>query len=321
MGAFALYSNTTGFLNTAAGSEALFYNTTGYYNTATGGQALFFNHGNDNTAMGYAALYSNSGGYDNTATGFNVLVSNTTGYQNTATGKHSLLSNTTGNDNTAAGFNALAGNTTGSSNTALGYQAGVNLTTGDNNIDIGNAGTAGESGVIRIGTTGTHTATFIAGVRGVPIGSGIPIGVSPNGQLGVRGSSQRFKEEIKPMEKASEAILSLKPVTFHYKKALDPSSVPQFGLVAEDVAKVDADLVACDADGKPLTVRYEEVNAMLLNEFLKEHKRVEQQQSKIEKQQAAIARQQKQIEALTAGLQKVSAQLELSKTEPQNGPE
>jgi hypothetical protein len=144
----------------------------------------------------------------------------------------------------------------------------------------------------------------------VPISGNQSVLINASGQFGVRASSARFKEAIKPMDEASEAILSLKPVTFHYKKPLDPSAVPQFGLVAEDVAKVDSDLVACDADGKPFTVRYDEVNAMLLNEFLKEHKRVEEQQSKIEKQQAAIARQQKQIEALTACLQKVNAQVE-----------
>jgi trimeric autotransporter adhesin len=348
-GAFGLYSNTTGFYNTATGGAALYSNTTGGYNTATGLNALLFNTTDDNTATGAFALYSNTTGRDNTAAGLFALYSNTTGYYNTAGGSQALFSNT-GNDNTAAGafalfsnhgdentatgyaalysnisgsnntatgFNALAGNTTGSTNIALGYQAGVNLTTGDNNIDIGNTGAAGESGVIRIGTTGTHTTTFIAGIRGVPIGSAIAVGVSPGGQLGVKGSSRRFKEAIKPMDKASEAILSLKPVTFHYKKAIDPGSVLQFGLVAEDVAKVNPDLVACDADGKPFTVRYDEINAMLLNEFLKEHKRIEEQQSKIDKQQAAIAREQKQIEALTAGLQKVSTQLELRKSEPQ----
>src|SRR6516162_2256909 len=182
---------------------------------------------------------------------------------------------------------------------------------------IGNAGAAGESGVIRIGTTGIHTTTFIAGIRETPTTRGIAAGITTNGQLGVRASPALFKEAIKPMDKASEAILSLKPVTFHYKQALDPSAVQQFGLVVEDVAKVDPDLVACAADGKPFTVRYDEVNTMLLNEFLKEHKRVEEQQGKIEKQQGAIARQQNQIEPLTGGLQKVSAQLELSKSASQ----
>ncbi len=162
--------------------------------------------------------------------------------------------------------------------------------------------------MIRIGTVGTQTATYIAGIRDARIAHGVAVtvGITDDGQLGVRASSARFKEAIKPMDKASEVIFSLEPVSFHYKKDLDPEAVPQFGLVAEQVAKVDSDLVARDAEGKPYTVRYEEVNAMLLNEFLKEHRRVEEQG-------ATIARQQKQIEALTAGLQKVSAQIELSK--------
>jgi Chaperone of endosialidase len=109
--------------------------------------------------------------------------------------------------------------------------------------------------------------------------------------------------------KASEAILALKPVSFRYKKEVDPDGIPQFGLVAEDVEKVNPDLVARDADGKVYTVRHEAVNAMLLNEFLKEH-------GKVQKLEAAVAQQQKQIEALTAGLQKVSDQLELNKRAP-----
>jgi Chaperone of endosialidase len=291
-GAFALYSNTTGFLNTAAGSEALFYNTTGYYNTATGSQALFFNTGNDNTATGTYALFFNQGD-DNTTTGYSAL-----------------YSNTAGNDNTATGFYALAGNTTGSSNIALGYQAGVNLTTGNNNIDIGNAGVAGESSKIRIGTKPAQKATFIAGISGVTVANGVGVIVNTQGQLGTVVSSARYKEAIKPMDTASEAILALKPVTFRYKHDLDPDGVPQFGLVAEEVEKVNPALVARDEQGKPYTVRYEAVNAMLLNEFLKEHR-------KNEEQEARIARQQKQIEALTSGLQKVSAQLEASKPAPQ----
>src|SRR5882724_4642738 len=169
------------------------------------------------------------------------------------------------------------------------------------------------AGIIRIGTTGTQTATFIAGIRGVPISGGTEVGVNASGQLGVRASSARYKDAIKPMDKASEAILRLKPVTFRYKHELDAKGIPQFGLVAEDVEKVNPELVARDDQGKPFTVRYEAVNAMLLNEFLKEHRKVEQQRKDFE---AALAQQQKEIDALTAGLQKVSAQLELSKAEP-----
>jgi hypothetical protein len=192
----------------------------------------------------------------------------------------------------------------------LGNFAGSNLTTGDNNIDIGNVGVAGEANTIRIGTLGTQTATYVAGIMGKTVPRGTPVFINANGQLGTVASSARFKTEIKPMDKASEAILALKPVTFRYKKEIDAERIPEFGLVAEDVEKVNPDLVVRDAEGKVYTVRYEAVNAMLLNEFLKEHR-------KNEEQGAMIARQQKQIDALTAGLQKVSAQLEVSKAEPQ----
>ena len=217
----------------------------------------------------------------------------------------------------------LEANTTGNKNIALGITAGQNLTTGDNNIDIGNGGVAAEANTIRIGDA-AHTRTFIAGISGANIGKGVVVEVDASGQLGARASSRRFKQEIKPMDKASEAILALKPVTFRYKKELDPEGTPQFGLVAEEVEKVNPDLVARDRDGKPYTVRYEAVNAMLLNEFLKEHKAFIEEQRKVQEQEAAItqlkqdfqsrlAHQQKQIEALTMGLQKVSEQSRMSK--------
>jgi len=194
----------------------------------------------------------------------------------------------------------------------LGYLAGENLTTGNNNIDIGNLGVAGESNTIRVGTVGTQTATFIAGIRETPLAQGVAmaVGITADGQLGVKASSARFKEAIKPMEKASEAIFSLKPVTFRYKKELDPKATPQFGLVAEEVAKVDPDLVARDAAGKPFTVRYEEVNAMLLNEFLKEHRKVQEQDGKQKKLEATVTQQQKEIQALTASLKAQAAQIQ-----------
>ena len=209
----------------------------------------------------------------------------------------------------------------------MGAYAGSNLTTGDNNIDIGNAGAAAEADTIRIGTQGTQTNTYIAGIYQTTIARGLSIVVDSTGHLGTKGSSARFKDAIKPMVNASEAILALKPVTFHYKKELDPGGTPQFGPVAEEVEKVNPDLVVSDADGKIYTVRYDTVNAMLLNEFLKEHKKVEKQQTKISQQEEAIAElrstvaeQQKrfaeedaQIQALTSGLQKASAQLEMRK--------
>ena len=209
----------------------------------------------------------------------------------------------------------------GQNNIAIGYQAGVNLQEGDNNIEIGNpGGVGGDFGYIRIGTQGTQTETFIAGISGTAV-SGTTVVVDSNGQLGVAASSARFKDEIKPMNKASEAILALKPVTFRYKKEIDAGRTAQFGLVAEEVAKLNPDLVVRDKEGKPYTVRYEAVNAMLLNEFLKEHRTVQEQKAIVAQLkvdfQSKLAEQQKQIDALTAGLQKVNVQLEANKPVPQ----
>jgi hypothetical protein len=298
LGEGALASNTTGNNNTATGDAALGANTTGFSNTANGASALIFN----------------TTGYYNTATGAFALFSNTTGLLNTAIGVSALYNNTTGDSNTAIGASALLNNRTGSSNIALGPQAGQNLTTGSNNIDIGNAGRAGEANTIRIGTGGTQTRTFIAGISGVMVPGGVGVIVGTDGKLGTVVSSERFKDAIKPMDKASEAILSLEPVTFRYKRELDPEGVPQFGLVAEDVEKVNPNLVARDADGKAYTVRYEAVNAMLLNEFLKEHCKNEEQEATIRRQrrdfEAAIAQEQKEIEALTATVKEQSAQIQ-----------
>jgi len=307
-GAFALQFNT-GSENTANGVYALYSNKIGDGNTASGDAALFSNtDGSQNTAIGQGALYDNTTGEANTASGANALSNNTTGSENTAMGFWALGSNTAGDKNTAVGAFALSSNT-GNHNIALGYYAGYNLT-GRYNIDIGAQGTAGESNTIRIGTRRTHTKTFIAGISGATVPDGVGVIVGMNGKLGTIVSSRRFKEKIKPMDKTSEAILELKPVTFRYKEEVDPEGIPQFGLIAEEVAKVNPELVLPDKEGKPYTVRYDAVNAMLLNEFLKEHR-------KNEKQEATIARQQKQIEALTASLQKVSARLETAKPAPQ----
>jgi hypothetical protein len=260
----------------------------------------------------------------NTATGSGALFGNTTGTSNTANGGAALFFNTTGNDNVAVGDTALLRNSTGSINIALGFKAGRNLTTGNNNIDIGNMGVAGESNTIRIGTTGTQTATFIAGISGATVPTGVAVIVDANGHLGTTTSSGSFKDAIKPMDKASEAILALQPVTFRYKHAVDPAGIPQFGLVAEQVEKINPDLVARDEQGKPYTVRYEAVNAMLLNEFLKEHRKVEEQQATIAQLKAADAKQEEKISALTelvkaqaAQIQKVSDQFEVNKTASQ----
>ncbi|PYK26556.1 MAG: hypothetical protein DME59_07415 [Verrucomicrobia bacterium] len=214
-----------------------------------------------------------------------------------------------GSNNTAAGVNALYRNT-GDNNIALGVSAGYNLHTGNNNIYIGNAGNRADNNKIRIGTVDSHKHTFIAGISGSTVAGGVGVIIDTDGHLGTIVSSARFKEDVKPMDQASEAILALKPVTFRYKHELDPDGVPQFGLVAEQVEKVNSDLVVRDKDGKPYSVRYEAVNAMLLNEFLKEHKAFVEEQHKVQELEANAVRQQKQIEALTAGLQKVSTQLE-----------
>ena len=321
----ALYSNTTGQSNTAIAPTALYDNTVGDYNCAIGYGALGHNiDGSHNIATGQWALYRNTSGRSNAATGFQALFSNTIGELNTATGNWALLNNT-GDNNTGIGVGALFYNETGNNNIALGIGAGYYLSTGDNNIDIGNAGVAAESNTIRIGTQGTQTASYVAGIFGTTASGGTPVYITSDGQLGTSSSSGRFKKGIKPMDKVSEAILALEPVTFEYKN--DSKAIPQFGLVAEDVAKVNPDLVMRDRNGEIFTVRYDAVNAMLLNEFLKENRKVEQQEQKLAQQETAIAQlksavtkqeataaeQRKEIAALTAGLQKVSAQVETSR--------
>jgi hypothetical protein len=273
---------------------------------ATGNQALFSNtDGQFNTANGSGALDLNTTGDSNTAIGDSALQSNVDGDNNTAIGDLALSSNT-GSDNTAIGRAALFDNTTGSNNIAIGSSAGSNVVTANNVICIG-AGLAGAD---------VSDSCYIRNIFGQPGGSQA-VFVDSNGKLGAQVSSRRFKEEIKPMDKASEALFSLKPVSFRYKKDIDPAGTSQFGLVAEDVEKINPDLVIHAKDGKPYTVRYDQVNAMLLNEFLKEHKKVEQLKSDY---QATVAHQQKEIEFLTAQLkeqaaqiQKVSAHVEMSK--------
>jgi hypothetical protein len=297
----ALYFNSTGQLNTATGFQALPSNTTGSSNTATGAAALSSNTtGSDNTAIGRNALANNTTASSNTATGNFALIFNETGYRNTASGANALSNNIIGHDNTAIGFQALNQNDTGSDNVALGFNAGLRLTSGSGNVCIGYGvlGVAGESNTTRIKNIYSSVA------------SGRAVYINSDSKVGTLVSSRRFKEDIKPMNKASEAILALKPVTFHYKREIEPNASIMFGLVAEDVEKVDADLVTRNEKGEPETVRYEAVNAMLLNEFLKEHHQV--QDLKV-----TVAEQQKQIEALTAGLQKVNAHLELNKLAPQ----
>ena len=330
VGWFSFESNTDGSFNTGVGAGTLLFNigdqTTGEgaANTAIGAAALLFNTtGFNNTAVGATALLNNTEGFSNTANGHGALRNNTTGEVNTANGQAALFSNTTGSGNTAIGFIALSNNTTGDRNIALGVNAGFNLTTSSDNIDIGNTAVAGESGTIRIGSE-FQARTFIAAIRGVTTGiaDAVNVVIDSDGQLGTISSSRRFKKEIKPMDQASEAILALKPVTFHYKT--DASGTPQFGLIAEEVAKVNPDLIVRDKNGEIYTVRYDQVNAMLLNEFLKAHSKMEEQEatiaqlkSTLAKKETIDAQQQKQIEALTAGLEKLTAQLEVNKTAPQ----
>ena len=315
----ALLANATGNSNTATGNQALITNTTGGGNTANGYQALFWNStGSENTANGNNAIAFNTTGSENTASGNFALNANTTGFSNTADGDRAMWFNTTGSGNTALGRLALAFNTSGNKNIAIGFNAGSNLTSGNNNIDIGNLGRSHESFTIRIGNQQTNT--YVAGISGATV-TGTAVVVNGSGQLGVAPSSARFKEAIKSMDNASEALFSLKPVTFRYKKGIDPQGIPQFGLVAEEVEKVNPDLVVRDANSAVYTVRYDAVNAMLLNEFLKEHRKNEAQEATIAqlKQdfQSRLADQQKQIETLTTGLQKVSTQLEATKPAPQ----
>ena len=359
-GLSALISNTTGSANTANGVEALFSNTTGNNNTATGTLALFSNTtGRDNTANGFQALMSHTTGDANNAFGDQALSSNTIGSGNTAIGASALGSLTHGDSNTAIGnatliqsgivnFNTALGRralfrSQGDQNIGLGFFAGSNLNDGGaNNIFIGNVGPvpiASESNTIRIGqqtpaiaTVGNppverhllprHTTTYIAGITGTGV-MGTAVQINSNGRLGVTPSSARFKQDIQSMDKASEAIHALKPVTFRYKPEIDPEGVPQFGLVAEDVEKVNPDLVVRDKEGKPFTVRHDAVNAMLLNEFLKEHRRVQEQAREIQQQKATISELKNGMETVVARLkeqdsriQKVSAQIEMGRPTP-----
>src|SRR5438477_7045685 len=307
----ALINNTTGSNNTATGAEALRSNTTGNYNTANGFGALYSNStGTNNIAIGANALLSNPSGGNHIASGVDALYSNTTGYYNTADGDFALYHNALGHDNTGNGNQTLFNNTSGNFNVALGNAAGYNVTTGSNNIDIGNLGSAGDANKIRIGKQGTQKNTYIAGIFGATVANAVAVRIDSTGRLGTLTSSARFKEAIKPMAKASEAILQLEPVTFRYKQELDPDGIPQFGLVAEEVEKVNPNLVVRDEDGKVNTVRYDAVNAMLLNEFLKEHQQVQELKG-------MVAQQQKQIEALTTTVRKVTERVELTASAPQ----
>jgi hypothetical protein len=313
-GAAALLFNTTGTENTANGTAALEFNDSGSFNTAVGSFALFNSTASRNTAIGRKALFNNTTGDENTAVGTSgfgggpALFSNTTGRFNTAVGGAALSSNTDGSDNTAIGSGALNSDLHGNENTAVGINALVSAT-GSNNVALGsNAGNQAVGsdnvyiGFNMQGSDGESNACYIKSIFGQTNNLGSAVFIDANNKLGTLTSSKRFKEDIQPMDKASDALFALKPVTFRYKKEIDPAGKSQLGLVAEDVEKVNPDLVVRDKEGKPYSVRYDQVNAMLLNEFLKEHK-------KTEKLEATVASLIETVKEQAAQIQKVSAQL------------
>jgi hypothetical protein len=316
----ALLGLTTGGFNTAVGFLSLTADSTNSFNTGIGAGALLANTADENTATGAGALLNNATGIQNVANGVFALFNNTTGSHNTAVGSNALFHNT-GSSNTGIGDDTLLGNTAGQFNIAIGDSAGAN-SIGDSNVIIGtgagnNITTA--SNVICINTSGENVSNtcYIANIFSAANAGGTAVFVNGDGQLHTMTSSKRFKEDIKPINDASKALYALRPVSFRYKKEIDATAKSQFGLVAEDVEKVNPDLIVRDKDGRPYTVRYDAVNAMLLNEFLKEHRTVQEQNATIAELRQNFAQQQKQIEALTAGLQKVSVQLEARKPESQ----
>src|SRR5437016_727437 len=299
VGAAALLLNTSGTQNVAVGTDALVFNDSGGFNSALGAFALFNNtQGNGNTAVGSSALAANITGNSNTAVGTSALPVNTSGSENAALGSAALFSNVDGDDNIAVGQAALSNNTSGNNNIGIGFFGGLSVTTSSN--------------VICIGTQGQDTSNscFIGQIFGATTNQGSAVYIDANNKLGTLTSSKRFKEDIRPMGTTSEALFSLQPVTFRYKKEINPAGTPQLGLVAEDVEKVNPDLVVRDKEGKPYSVRYEQVNAMLLNEFLKEHRKVEEQSSKIQQEEAIITELQSTVAKQQKGLQAVTARLE-----------
>ena len=314
-GAGALLSNTIGNQNTANGTFALFSNTEGDENTAVGSNALTSNTtGDANTATGGGALGDNVSGHSNTANGISALRNNVTGVQNTADGRSALFFNTDGNNNTATGVGALQGNSTGNDNTAIGRSAGFNVT-GDGNVCIG-------EGVL--GVAGTSDTTWVRNVNTLaqPVSGSVDLVTVrlSDGRLGHDVSSRRYKEDVKPMDEVSEILFALEPVTYHYKKEIDPTGSVGYGLIAEEVAKLNPDLALRNAKGEIEGVQYQQINIMLLNEFLKEHKRIEEQQANIAELESIVAQQQKGMEILTARIKeqdaqngKVSAQMEMAK--------
>ena len=327
LGFLSLESNTEGNLNTAVGAGALLANVgnqntgDGTQNTAIGAGALLANTtGTENTANGAFALFTNTTGGFNTSLGVVTLLANTTGSANTAAGYQALRRNTTGASNTAIGQGALLGNTTGSFNTAIGINSLGDNTSGNNNIAIG-AGAGSNLGVannvISIGIAGLEESNsfYVGNVFETPIDpDNLTMAIDVHGKVGTPGSSRRFKENIKPMDKTSEVILALKPVTFHYKN--DVKHSPRFGLIAEEVAEIDPSLVAFDKERKPYSVRYDQVDAMLLNEFLKEHKIVQEEAATIAALKETVASLTARLNEQTEQIRKISAQVDLNQWHP-----
>jgi hypothetical protein len=320
LGSATLFSNTTGTNNTASGSGALYSNQTGHDNTANGYQTLYYNRvGNYNTALGKGSLYSNTSGDANTALGQSALYSNTSGDGNIALGEAALSANSSGHYNIAVGRSALVDNVNGEYNTAIGCYSLEGLQNGTNNIAIGtyagwdlgyanptggardniyigSLGDPNDNYTIRIGSGAAQT--YISGIRGRLASGGTAVYIDPYGKLGTLISSRRFKEAIEDMGGRSEVLLSLRPVSFRYKAEMDPQGMPQFGLIAEEVEQVAPELVLRDAQGEIYSVRYEQVNAMLLNEFLKQHRKVEAQDTKIQALEQSVAELKSLVSAL-----------------------
>jgi uncharacterized coiled-coil protein SlyX len=330
-GFLSLGGLTTGAYNTGIGTYALLSLTDGNFSTATGAGALFSNTASENTAVGAGALLNNVDGSDNNALGAFALLHNVSGSFNNAHGRDALL-NSTGNQNNAMGDDAMFFNTTGSFNTAVGDDALDNNVDGNSNIAIGDE--AGSSlgpsvnNCIAIGAPGAgpfatfDNTCFIGSIFGEPVSdpsTQVPVFVDQFNNVGVfNTSSRKLKHDIKPMNKSSETLYQFKPVTFKYNS--DWKGTTQYGLIAEEVAEVDPQLVVHGRDGEIMAVHYEQINNMLLNEFLKEHKKVEAQQATIAELKSTVAQQQKGMDVLTAQLkeqaeqiQKVSARLEVSK--------
>ena len=350
-GCDALKSNTTGTGNTGLGWRALFSDTIASFNTGVGAGALSLNDADSNTALGAAALLLNTTGTLNTAVGTDALVFNDSGSSNTANGANALFNNISGNFNTANGANALFDNITGSQNTAIGNSA-LSVNTGDNNTAVGSSALASNTtgsgniglGVLAGSAVTDATSVIAIGADGENVSNSCYIGqiysniqpqvgvdpdlvtISSSGRLGrANVSSRRYKHDIEPMDKASEAIYGLKPVSFRYNKQYDATQTLAFGLIAEEVAEVNPDLVGRNREGQPESVRYEQINAMLLNEFLKEHRRVEQQDCKIQQQETMITELKSELKTLVttvneqaSQLQRVSAQLQINNATTQS---